>query len=140
MGRGTRQQRRTESSMSPPVHLISIATALPQHVLLQRDIARAARTIFGRQFDNFERLSGIFANSGILKRHGVQPLEWYLEPRGWPERTQAYFEGAEALFVESAELALARAGLTGADVDAVVTISSTGIATPSLDARVFSRM
>ena len=42
--------------------------------------------------------------------------------------------------MEAAQAALARAGLCGSDVDAVVTLSSTGVATPSLDARVFSRM
>src|SRR5919202_3056393 len=82
----------------------------------------------------------MFETAGILKRHGVRPLDWYVEPRGWPERTEAYLEGAEALFTEAAAAALARAGLSGAEVDAVVTLSSTGIATPSLDARVFARM
>jgi alkylresorcinol/alkylpyrone synthase len=70
----------------------------------------------------------------------VKPFEWYLEPRGWPERTAAFMEGAEALFVEVAGKALANAGLAGADIGTVVTVCSTGIATPSLDARVARRM
>ena len=57
----------------------------------------------------FERFSSIFSNTGIIKRHGVKPFEWYLEPRGWPERTEAFLEGAEALFVDVAEKALASA-------------------------------
>jgi alkylresorcinol/alkylpyrone synthase len=126
--------------MGSRAHLLSLATALPPHVLWQRDIAAKANAVFGPYFDDFERLSGIFASAGIVKRHGVRPLEWYTEPRGWPERTEAYLDGAEALFVDAAEAALARAGLRGHDVDAVVTLSSTGVATPSLDARVFSRM
>jgi alkylresorcinol/alkylpyrone synthase len=82
----------------------------------------------------------VFASSGIRRRHLAQPLQWYFEPRGWPERTAAYLETAEALFVEAASAALAQAGLTGADVDTVITVSSTGIATPSLEARVLEKM
>jgi alkylresorcinol/alkylpyrone synthase len=57
--------------MSRPVHLLSIATALPRHVLWQREVASTARAIFGPRYDQFERLSGIFENSGIMKRHAV---------------------------------------------------------------------
>src|SRR4051794_27145655 len=113
--------------------LLSLATALPPHLLWQRDVAAKAHAVFGPYFEDFERLAGMFTTSGIEKRHGVKPLDWYLDPRGWPERTQAYLEGAEALFIEASTAALAQAGLTGADVDTVVTLSSTGIATPSLD-------
>ena len=48
---------------------------------------------------------------------------------------KAYFEGACQLFVDAAAKALDSAGVGAADVDTVVTISSTGIATPSLEAR-----
>jgi alkylresorcinol/alkylpyrone synthase len=74
------------------------------------------------------------------RRYAVRPLEWYLEPLGWPERNSAYLEGACQLFVDAATKALRDAGITAAEVDTVVTISSTGIATPSLEARVASRI
>jgi alkylresorcinol/alkylpyrone synthase len=59
---------------------------------------------------------------------------------GWPERSTAYLEGACNLFVDGANKALRDASIGAADVDAVVTISSTGIATPSLNARFASRI
>jgi alkylresorcinol/alkylpyrone synthase len=96
--------------------------------------------IFGNRFSDFERFASIFTNTGIDKRHGVKPFEWYLELRGWPERTAAFLEGVEALYVEVAGKALANAGLSPGDIDTVVTVCSTGIATPSLDARVAGRM
>src|SRR5580698_2984615 len=116
--------------------LVSLATSVPPHTYLQKDVLAAAWEVFGSRFPDYERFSSIFANTGIIKRHGVKPFEWYLERRGWPERTKAFLEGAEALFIDSTEKALASAQLTGADIDTVVTVSSTGIATPSLDARV----
>jgi alkylresorcinol/alkylpyrone synthase len=107
---------------------------------LQKDVQAAAWDVFGSRFPDYERFASIFTNTGIVKRHGVKPFEWYLEPRGWPERTEAFLEGAEALFIDVAGKALAGAGLDAADVDTVVTVCSTGIATPSLDARVHRRM
>jgi alkylresorcinol/alkylpyrone synthase len=120
--------------------LISLATAVPPHVFRQKDVLTAAWDTLGSRFPDFERFASIFANTGIVKRHGVKPFDWYLEPRGWPERTQAFLEGAEALFVDAAEKALASADLAGGDIDTVVTVTSTGIATPSLEARVARRM
>jgi alkylresorcinol/alkylpyrone synthase len=115
--------------------LISIATAVPPYVFEQQDVAAAAHRGFAERFADFERLSRVFKNSGILQRYAVRPIEWYFEPLGWSERTKAYLDGAGKLFVAAATRALKVAGIGAADVDAVVTISSTGIATPSLEAR-----
>src|ERR1700722_7383304 len=120
--------------------LVSLATSVPPHTFLQKDVLAAAWDVFGSRFPDFERFASIFANTGIVKRHGVKPFEWYLEPRGWPERTAAFLEGAEALFVDVAQTALASAHLAGSDIDTVVTVCSPGIATPSLKARVAGRM
>ena len=120
--------------------LVSLATSVPPHTFLQKDVLAAAWDVFGSRFPDFERFASIFTNTGIVKRHGVKPFEWYLEPRGWPERTAAFLEGAEALFAEVAGKALANAGLAATDIDTVVTVCSTGIATPSLDARVARRI
>src|SRR5258706_2506903 len=124
----------------PTAALISLATSVPPHVFLQKDVLTAAWDVLGSRFPEFDRFSSIFSNTGIIKRHGVKPFDWYLEPRGWPERTEAFLEGAEALFVNAAEKALASAHLGGSDIDAVVTVCSTGIATPSLEAGVARRM
>ena len=120
--------------------LVSLATAVPPNVFLQKDVLAAAWDVFGPRLPQFETLSTIFANTGIIKRHGVKPFDWYLERRGWPERTKAFLEGAEALFVDAAEKALANAQLSARDIDTIVTVCSTGIATPSLEARVAGRM
>jgi alkylresorcinol/alkylpyrone synthase len=77
--------------------LVSLATAVPPNVFLQKDVLAAAWEVFGPRLPQFETLSSIFSNTGIVKRHGVKPFDWYLERRGWPERTKAFLEGAEAL-------------------------------------------
>jgi alkylresorcinol/alkylpyrone synthase len=67
-------------------------------------------------------------------------MEWYCQPQGWKERTAAYLETAHDLFVRAATKALAAAALSGDQIDVVVTVSSTGIATPSLEARAAKAM
>jgi alkylresorcinol/alkylpyrone synthase len=124
----------------PTAALVSLATSVPPHVLLQKDVLVAAWERLGARFPEFDRFSSIFSNTGIIKRHATKPFDWYLEPRGWPERTEAFLAGAEALFVDVAQKALASAHLAGSDIDTVVTVCSTGIATPSLEARVAHRM
>ncbi|PTE15797.1 type III polyketide synthase, partial [Cereibacter changlensis JA139] len=69
-----------------------------------------------------------------------RPVEWYLRPMGWEERNAAYTEVAMALFTEAAGRALEQAGLKASEIDTVVTVSSTGVATPSIDARVADAM
>lgn len=116
--------------------MISLATAVPPHVISQSDAASFATSAFSGRFEGFEQVAGVFMTSGIRRRHAVRPLEWYAQPLGWPERSAAYVEGACALFIDAARRALDHAELTPSDIDTVVTVSSTGITTPSLDARV----
>ncbi len=123
---------------SKPVSLLSLATALPPHCIDQSVAAQITRGIYSRALSRYPKLADVFHNAGIERRYSVQPLEWFLEPRGWPERTKAYLDGAGSLYVEAARRALDGAGIAARDVAVVVTISSTGIATPSLEARVAS--
>jgi alkylresorcinol/alkylpyrone synthase len=125
---------------STSVMLLALATAVPPHQLEQSAVADFARRIYARNFIRFPKLADIYANAGIERRYSVRPLEWFGEPRGWTERTRAYLEGADALFIAAARAALARAGLAARDVDVIVTVSSSGVATPSLDARVGAEM
>jgi alkylresorcinol/alkylpyrone synthase len=119
---------------------LSLATASPPNEITQDRVAQVAQTIFGERFPGFDRMVPIFRNSGVRTRQLAMPVEWYLEPHGWPERGEAYLAGALDLFCRAARDALDEAGLTGADVDTIVTVSSTGIATPSLEARAMARM
>lgn len=119
--------------------LLSLATAVPEFLVLQDE----AKAIAGRAFKRpalFDRLSGVFDNAGIASRHLVAPSQWYEQEHGWESRNALYLEAAEKLFVQSARAALDRAGLDPADIDGVVTVSTTGIATPSIEARAASRL
>ena len=126
--------------MNHTAALVSLATSVPPYQFHQKQILSAARGLLADRYPEFDTLASLFANTGIRNRYGTKPIEWYLEPRGWPERTKAFLEGAESLFVDVARQAIARADLSTTDIDTVVTVCSTGIATPTLEARLSGKM
>src|SRR3546814_12579282 len=75
-----------------------------------------------------------FSNAGVDSRYSCVPLEWYFEAHGWRERNALYVENALTLSAEAARRCLDEAGLGVEDVDGIVVVSTTGLATPSLDA------
>ena len=136
----TRQSGRSEGAA--PARLCALETAVPPYVLRQEEVVPAAVGLFSRADRSLgsARLKPIFANTQIEQRYSCVPLEWYLQPHGFGERNTLYLENAEALLVETAERCLAAASLEPADIDMIVTVSSSGIATPSLDARLLERL
>lgn len=126
--------------MVPPVSLLALASAVPPYVLDQAEVAHWAPQAFHRTFECFPGIAEVFAHTGIAQRHAVRPLAWFAEPHDWEARTAAYLSAAGDLFTAAAQAALDRAGLMARDIDIVVTVSSTGIATPSLEAQVAGRL
>ena len=117
------------------VGLLSLATALPPYIVEQGKAKAKARELFGGRKALFDRLSGVFDNAGIAQRHIVAPIDWYEGHHGWKERNRLYLDASDALFRDAASAAIERAGLRAGQIDGVVAVSTTGIATPSLDAR-----
>lgn len=120
--------------------IASIATVVPPHILDTEHVIRQAGRIFARFGDDFQRMLPVFANAGIGRRYSACPPDWFDGDNGWPERSERYLEGAEELFRAAAAQALAEAGLKANEIDAVISVSSTGIATPSIEARVMHDM
>jgi alkylresorcinol/alkylpyrone synthase len=120
--------------------ILSVATAVPEHVIEQSAVAALAPKIFPALFARYPAMRDIFRNSGIERRRVVQPLAWYLEPRDFRDRSAVFHEQALALFRDAAEGALGRAGVAPGEVDCIVTVCSSGVATPSLEARAMETM
>jgi alkylresorcinol/alkylpyrone synthase len=120
--------------------LLSVATKVPPHCLKTTDVMREAASVFGNWEGEFARMLPVFANTGIERRYAVRPYDWFRQPLGWPERSAAFLDGACRLFREAACEALARADLAAAEIDTIVTVCSTGIATPSIEAHVMHEL
>ena len=118
--------------------LLSLATAVPEHELRTEDVIVEATKIFGGRHEDFDRMMPVYANTGINMRHSICPYEWFREEQGWQERSEAFVTGASHLFGVVSARALEQAGLSAGQIDTIVMISSTGIATPTIEARVMS--
>jgi alkylresorcinol/alkylpyrone synthase len=101
----------------------------------QEEAKALGRELFAGRKALYDRLSGVFDNAGIANRALVAPLEWYQGDHGWQSRNDLYLRASEELFAHAAASAIEKAGLQPSDIDGVVTVSTTGIATPSLEAR-----
>jgi alkylresorcinol/alkylpyrone synthase len=124
----------------PSASLIAVATAVPDFPIDQHLAETHARALFSPRMKNYDRVAGVFTTTGVTRRYSVRPVAWFLEPHGWPDRTAAYVEGATALFERVARRALEAANVAPERIDAVVTVSSTGVSTPSLEARVLPNL
>jgi len=116
-----------------PVAIHGIATAYPPYRFCQDDILAKATDVFGHRPELMQRMAKSYGNAGVRHRNSCVPLEWYATPHGWPERMQLFEENALKLLTEAAKKALASARVTADEIAATVTVSSTGVVTPSLD-------
>lgn len=127
--------------MTARPHILALATAVPPHVLGQAEVAARARHLYaGRALVDLDRLMPVFQNAGIDTRYSCVPIEWYEEPHGWTDRNTLYLDSAVRLLEQASRDCLALAGLVPQDIDAIVVVSTTGIATPSLDAILMGRL
>ncbi|MDZ4053585.1 MAG: 3-oxoacyl-[acyl-carrier-protein] synthase III C-terminal domain-containing protein [Phenylobacterium sp.] len=120
--------------------MTGLATAWPAHLLRQEEVAANGAEMFATTHGGFERLAPIYRNALIETRHSCVPIDWYLKPHSFSERNDLFLKHALALMAEAAQKALDEAGLTPDQIDTLVTVCSTGIATPSLEARLMQVM
>src|ERR1022692_5221116 len=85
-------------------------------------------------------LERLHANSGVDTRHTVLPLAAYRGLDGLGSTNDLYIEHATALAGQALRSALQAAGLAAGDLDIPIVTSVTGVAVPSLDARLIPRL
>ena len=119
--------------------ILSVATANPPYKVGQPEARALAQVLFER-LEGLKRLLSVFENTGIESRYLAAPLEWFALPHGFSEKNQLWFESALALSEKASREALALAGLEPRQIGAVVLVTTTGIATPSLEAHLAQRL
>ena len=75
------------------VEIVSVATANPSFELSQTEATRRAKEIF----PHLKGLWPLYDNTGIELRYNCQPVEWYLKPHSWEERTAIFQQHAADL-------------------------------------------
>lgn len=115
-------------------HIAGTAVALTEHRYEQEEVARALASGLGPEFARFA------ATSGVATRSLALPLTRYPELTGFTEANTAYVEVAVELGERAVRSALDAAHVAPEEVDAIVMVSSTGVAVPTIDARIASRI
>ncbi|MEJ0013617.1 MAG: type III polyketide synthase [Bauldia sp.] len=118
------------------VEIAAVATAVPHQAISQEEMRQRARV----SYPQFASIDSIYANTGIEQRYVCEPAEWYLQPRTWEERTAVFQRNALALLEQATVEAVAKAGMEIGEIDAIVVNTITGLAVPSLDAKLMNRL
>lgn len=112
------------------VKINGLATAVPPFPIDQAEVRDAMNIAMDQSMP--KRIAQIYDNTGVDTRYLVQPANAYLSGQDWPTRNRLYLNAGQELLERVAQEALREAGLTPADIDMILCVSSTGIATPSI--------
>lgn len=123
-----------------PARIRSVARALPEHYADQESLTAALSEAWGEAHFNPERLAELHRAVQVSGRHLALPLAAYRDLTSFASRNDAWIRAAVDLGEIAVRKALAEAGLAPADVDHLVFVTTTGIATPSIDARLVDRL
>jgi alkylresorcinol/alkylpyrone synthase len=130
----------TATSPSPAPTVSAVGRALPQTVLDQEQILAALRGLWAEKHHNPARIDDLHRAVRVKKRHLALPLERYPTLDRFSRQNDAFIEVAQELGAEAISRALAAAGLGPREVDHLVFVTVTGIATPSIESRIALRL
>ena len=122
------------------MRIAGVASALPAHLYHQQQITDALIEHWGAGLSAPELLRRLHCRVGVDVRHLAFSLEQYAQFSTWGESNRAWLTVSQELGTKAIDAVLDRAGFMRSDIDALYTVSITGIASPSLDARLASCM
>jgi len=128
--------RRNTIAAGFDVEVLSLATANPPYRLRQKEAAERAKELY----PHLKRLWRLYDHTCIETRYNCEPIAWYLQPHSWEERTASFQKHALALLEKLTRTAAESAGIELNAIDMIVTNTVTGLAVPSLDAKLINRL
>jgi alkylresorcinol/alkylpyrone synthase len=128
----------SSSNLEP--RILAVGTAVPEHYLTQADVRTLVKSLFNAGLRDVDRLLAVFDNGHIQSRYVSAPLEWFQTNHTWQERNEIYLRVALDLSERAARIALERSGLSAAEIGGIFFVSTSGLATPSLDSWLIKRL
>ena len=131
--------RQQLSGTKHPV-LRSIGRALPTNYYPQQVLSTALWNEWSGNIEDRARFERLHRSVGVRGRHLALQINEYRGIDSFAKANDKWIERAAELGEEAALSALARAGLSPADVDHIFFTTVTGIASPSIDAKLVNRL
>ena len=122
------------------MRIASAATAFPPNLYAQESITSALRQVWGESLRKPAALDRLHTNCGVKQRHFVGTIDQYLSLQTFGQANDLWIEAAQQLGEEAILRAAASADIDLASLGAIFFVSVTGIASPSIDARLINRM
>jgi alkylresorcinol/alkylpyrone synthase len=120
--------------------IVSAGIAVPPYCYQQSAIRAEAQRHFTAELQEADRLISVFDSVQVQKRHFCVPLEWFSVHHSFTEKNNEYVRWAEQLSLQAIQACLEKTSLGPGDIDHLVFVSTSGMATPSVDARLMNRM
>ncbi len=122
------------------MRISGVATAYPKYCFTQREVAEALKSQWDDKVPNPGILSRMMSRVGVDQRHFVLPLDGYLPMDTWGKANNEWIRAAEELAEKALLRAVEAAGLTLDNIGALFFVSVTGVASPSIEARLINRV
>jgi len=120
--------------------IAGVAGAFPKHYFSQEVLVAALKHYWGERLPNPDVLDRLHSRVDVRGRYMSLPLERYETLSTWGEANTAWIETAVDLGEQAIQSAAGRTNLSPREINALFVVSVTGIASPSLDARLINRM
>jgi len=127
-------------SLDPSPLVRAVGRALPPHYASQEQLIGAFRELWAKKHFNLERLEELHRAVNVSGRFLSLPIDEYPPLTSFQQRNDAWIRVAVELGEKVVREALAKAGLTPKDVDHIFFVTVTGLAVPSLEARLANRL
>lgn len=118
--------------------ICDVVTAVPPYRVDQKVAEQFARHHFAGHVRDIERMAQVFSNAGIESRYFSRPIDWLAQPHSLAEKNEVYIQSATELCATATVELLRKHHLDPGDIDYVIYINTTGLATPSIDARLIN--
>jgi len=122
------------------MRIAGVGSAFPKNYYPQKFLGEGLKKFWNGRLTNPEVVDRMHAHAAVDGRHLALPSDAYYDLNTWGQANDAWIECAQDLGQQALCRALTGAGLSPQDVDALFVVSVTGIASPSLDARLVNRM
>lgn len=122
------------------MNILSVASAFPENLYQQEAITGALKHQWTDRLNNPAALDRLHANCGVRQRHTVLELDEYPRVETFGQSNNLWIEAAQQLGSEAICKAARLAKIDLASIAAFFFVSVTGVASPSIDARLVNRL